>query len=101
MTYPEMTTSNDNENTLMQGFKGSVYQTQTHGFNLDDTEDDQPVGHIGNILNTSQPTMEDDEDLLENELIWYKLTYSLLKTLTLVHNLSYNFHINRLWEISL
>jgi hypothetical protein len=36
---------------------------------LDDTEDDQPVGNIGTILNTSQPTMEDDEDLLENELI--------------------------------
>ena len=71
MTYPEIVMSNiDNENTLLtQGFKGSVYQTQTHGFNLDDTEDDQPVGNIGTILNTSQPTMEDDEDLLENELI--------------------------------
>lgn len=68
MTYPEL--SNENENTLLsQGFKGSVYQTQTHGFNLDGTEDDQPVGNIGTILNTSQPTMEDDEDLLENELI--------------------------------
>lgn len=68
MTYPEL--SNEIENTLLsQGFKGSVYQTQTHGFNLDDTEDDQPVGNIGTILNTSQPTMEDDEDLLENELI--------------------------------
>lgn len=52
MTYPEL--SNENENTILsQGFKGSVYQTQTHGFNLDDTEDDQPVGNIGTILNTS------------------------------------------------
>ena len=30
MTYPEL--SNENENTILsQGFKGSVYQTQTHG----------------------------------------------------------------------
>lgn len=60
-----------------QNFKGSVYNTQTAGFiNDEGGDEDEEFNHtmtnIGGAhpgLNISQPTVENDEDLIEEGLI--------------------------------